>query len=200
MGRTKKVVDAPTINSLLTLQIALSAEFAKRKLPQLTVTMMAGAIYLTGPCGQQLCKIIYVGSAKIATSDYLVIFEHTVRFIDSHLKTLKKLFELRQAVKAAREQNKNANYRVQYGTDNGKKYVYFDSKHPAYHKAILRTYEESFTLVGGLAVKDKDFQKLIADIEEKVAQQREFLKIEDTTVKMEAEANKIIADLSACSI
>lgn len=192
----KKVTPPMEINSALTMQIALATVFASKSLPELSVSHYDKTIYLTGPCGQQLCKVMFTGTTSLKPKDYPIVYDQVVAFINKNLKTLKKLFNLRKAVKVAKAKIPNG-YNF-YPKDKNSS-VIMTSSHKSYHTLLSYVYEESFML-NNVNVKDKDFEKLFATLQEKLAEQRTILKSHISTNEMEREANSIIEQLSNCSI
>lgn len=192
----KKVTPPMEINSALTMQIALAAVFASKSLPELSVSHYNKTIYLTGPCGQQLCKVMFTGTTSLKPKDYPIVYDQVVAFVNKNLKTLKKLFDLRKAVKVAKAEIPNG-----YGfyTNGKNSYVIMNSNHKSCHRLLHYVYEESFTL-NSINAKDKDFEKLFATLQEKLAEQRAILKSHISINEMEKEANSIIEQLSNCSI
>ena len=192
----KKVTPPMKINSALTMQIALAAVFASKSLPELSVSHYNKTIYLTGPCGQRLCKVMFTGTTSLKPKDYPIIYDQVVAFVNKNLKTLKKLFDLRKAVKAARAEIPNG---YNFYPKNKNSSVIMHSSHKSYHTLLNYVYEESFML-NNVNVKDKDFEKLFATLQEKLAEQRVILKSHISINEMEREANSIIEQLSNCSI
>lgn len=195
-GRPKKSAELtviPTINSYLTLQLALRPEFAKRDLPELTISHDNKAIYLSGPCGQQLCKVFYTGTTKITTSDFPIIFDQILIFLDKHLDMLSRLFTLRKQLK---EYNLVGIYFGNGGKNLGS-YVSIDSRHPDYNKYLNKVYENRIT-TNEVLISDDELNSL--DLREAIKTHRAHLANHIHKNNMQAEANKIIVDLSNCTI
>ena len=196
-GRPKKPTTTeptvtPTINSHLTLQIALKPEFAKRDLPELSVSHTDKAIYLSGPCGQQLCKVFYTGTTKLSASDFPIIFTQVIAFLDNHLDTLSKLFTLRKKLK-------DPNPKLVYFTNHTEKGVgvYFDPKHPDYNEFIVYVYKNKAVL-SNKPLTDADLDS--PALRESIKKQRAHLATYVDRNAIQAEVDQIIADLSNCAI
>ena len=182
----------PTINSHLTLQIALKLEFAKRDLPELSVSHTNKAIYLSGPCGQQLCKVFYTGTTKLSASDFSIIFAQVIAFLDNHLDTLSKLFTLRKKLK---EPNPKGVYFTSNATAGVG--VYFDRNHKAYNKFIAQVYTDGIVFSGNL-ISEAELDN--PALREAIKAQRAHLATYTDRNKIQAEVNQIITDLSNCTI
>ena len=191
-GRPKKELALPVINSYLTLQVALKPEFAKRDLPELSVSHNNKAIYLSGPCGKQLCKVFFTGTTKLSASDFPIIFTQVTDFLDKHLTTLTILFILKKQLKEPNPPGVSFTNNTQAGLG-----VYFNSKHPDYHKNILYTYKNHIVFSGN-CISDEDFES--PNLKAAIKAQRAHLASYVNKNEIQAEVNKIIADLSNCSI
>lgn len=181
------------ITSPLTLQLALSEFFASKQLPDLAINHVSKTVYLTGPCGQTLCKVMYTGTTTLKKDDYPIIYDYVVKFITKHLKTLKLLFTLRKEVK---EHNSNPNKRI---TLSGKT-MFLNNTHEAYHKLINSCSETTVSIQGLSSITQKQFQELVSTLPQYLEKQREILKQELAIKDKELQAQKIIEQLSNCSI
>ena len=203
--RTKKdATPAQTINSMLTLQLALSPFFKKHKLPALAVVHTNKAVFLTGPCGQTICKIIYTGAATIPISDYPVIYDATIAFITNNIKKLHKLFTLKMNAKDIVKLKLDNHY---YDTKGGSRgpYITFNSsaakKHPLYNKYLYTVYADgSFDFNPSNITKVKGIRDMADSIEASLPAILDLIKTIQNTQDSQAEINDIIADLSACSM
>lgn len=184
---------APEITSPLTLQLALSQFFASKQLPDLAINHVSKTVYLTGPCGQTLCKVMYTGTATLRKDDCPIIYDYVVKFITKHIKTLKLLFTLRKEVK---EHNANPNRMV---TISGKS-IFLNNNHKAYHRLINSCSETTVSIRGVNSISQTQFQELVSTLPQYLEKQREILKQELTIKDKEFQAQKIIEQLSNCSI
>lgn len=197
--RTKK--EAPTINSMLTLQLALAPFFKKSKLPALAVVHSDKAIYLTGPCGQTICKVVYTGATTIPVSDYQVIHDATIAFVKDNMKKLQKLFTLKMALKDIQDLKKTNLY-YDSGSSRGA-YIHFGGTaakhHPLYNKYIITVYADgSFDPVTVRSVKD--LRTMADSIEQSIPAILALIKDIQRVQDSQKEVNDLIADLSACSM
>ena len=196
-GRPKKSTPTeptvtPTINSHLTLQIALKPEFVKRDLPELSVSHFNKAIYLSGPCGQQLCKVFYTGSTRLSASDFPIIFAQIIAFLDNHLATLSKLFVLRKKLKEPNPKGVYFNNNATAGFG-----VYFDRAHPDYNQFISSVHTYHIALSSS-PLTDETLDS--PALRESIKKQRTYLADHIDKKAMQAEVNQIIEDLSNCTI
>lgn len=187
------------IESALTLQLALNPFFKELGLPPLTTNISNNRVYLQGPCGQIICTVMFTGTNKLMASEYEIIYEEIISFVNSKLEILLELFKLKQQAEEGTKLKALTNF--QFNAQTKEYSINLHYSHPLHSPLIGWITAEGKVYFNGISGKSiEDLENTLVKCKEVYKVQKELLDKILENQKVEERIKEIQTTLSGCSL